>query len=140
MKMQSSSVLQIESNNKIVLTSYNAIQELYPLNKCEVLRNISLQPIVLDNNKDIKYKCIIKTQDIPDINLLKTNIVYNIYSIIQFKCQGNLIPNIPYVLDSLEHRADGTIFRPILQMYLIDFSIYSETSGNNKLTIEFVSS
>ena len=138
--MQSSSVLQIEANNKIVLTAYNAIQELCPLNKYEVLRNISLQPIVLDNSNDMKYKCIIKTQDIPDINLLKTNTLYNIYSIIQFKCQGNLIPKIPYVSDSLEHRADGTIFRPILQMYLTDFNIYSETSGNNKLTIEFVSS
>lgn len=137
--MQRSSILKIESNNRIVLTAYNAIQELYPLNKFEVLRNISLQPILLDNNNDMKYKCIIKTNDIPDINLLKTNTLYNIYSIIQFKCQGNSIPKIPYVLDSIEHRDSGTVFRPILQMYLTDFSIHSETSGNNKLTIEFVS-
>ena len=137
--MQRSSILKIEANNKIVLTSYNAIQELYPLNKFEVLRNISLQPILLDNNSAMKYKCIIKTNDIPDINLLKTNTLYNIYSIIQFKCQGNLIPQIPYVSDSIEHRNSGTVFRPILQMYLTDFNIYSETSGNNKLTIEFVS-
>lgn len=137
--MKRSSILQIETNNKVVLTAYNAIQELYPLNKCELLRNISMQPIALDDDIKPMYKCIIRTNDIPDINLLKTNTLYNIYSIIQFKCQGNNIPKIPYVLDSLEHNEHGTVFRPILQMYLIDFSIYCETSGSNKMTIEFVS-
>ena len=138
--MKQSSVLQIETNNKVVLTAYNAIQELYPLNKHEILRNVFSKPIISDdNNNDDIYKCVIKTNDIPDINLLKTNTLYNIYSIIQFKCQGNNIPKVPYVLDSLEHNEDGTIFRPILQMYLVDFNISCETSGNNKLIIEFVS-
>ncbi len=137
--MKNSSVLQIEANNKIVLNAYNAIQELCPLNKHEVLRNIFSQPIVLENNIEPTYKCIIRTNDIPDINLLKTNTLYNIYSIIQFKCQGNSVPRVPYVFDSLEHREDGTVFRPILRMYLTYFSIQSETSGNNNLTIEFVS-
>lgn len=137
--MKQSSVLQIKHNNQVILTAYNAIQELYPLTKYEVLRNIFLQPIILEDNYKINYKCIIKTNNIPDINLLKPNTVYTIYSIIQFKCQGNTIPKIPYVLDSLEHKEDGTVFRPIFQMYLTDFSIYCETSGNNKLMIEFVS-
>ncbi len=137
--MKQSSVLQIETNNKVVLTAYNAVQELYPLNKHEMLRNICSKPIMLDDYNDDMYKCVIRTNDIPDINLLKTNTLYNIYSIIQFKCQGNNIPAVPYVLDSLEHNEDGTIFRPILQMYLVDFNISCETSGNNKLIIEFVS-
>ncbi|MBR1944412.1 MAG: hypothetical protein IJ848_02965 [Alphaproteobacteria bacterium] len=137
--MKYSSILKIENNNNMVLVAHNAIQELYPLNKHELLRNISLQPIVFNDNNDTRYKCIIKTNDIPDINLLKTNTLYNIYSIIQFKCPGNSIPKIPYVSDSIQHNEDGTIFRPILQMYLIDFSIHCETSGNNKLMMEFVS-
>ena len=137
--MKYASILKIESNGKMVLVAYNAIQELYPLSKHEVLRNVSMQPIVFDDNTETRYKCIIKTKDIPDVNLLKTNTLYNIYSIIQFKCQGNVIPKIPYVPDSIEHREDGTIFRPILQMYLTDFSICCETSGNSNLKIEFVS-
>ena len=137
--MKNSSILQIEANNQVVLNAYNAVQELCPLDKHEVLRNILSQPIVLDDNIDTMYKCVIKTNDIPDINLLKTNILYNIYSIIQFKCQGNTVPKVPYVLDSLEHMEDGIVFRPILQMYLIDFNIHCETSGNNKLILEFVS-
>ena len=136
--MNYSSVLKIELNNQTVLTSLDAVQELYPINKHSVLRSISSTPIEC-HPQDIKYKCIIEAKDAPNTTLLKLSQLYKIYSIVKFKCDGNIIPNSPYVSDSIEHTESGTLFRPILNMYLTNFKCQSNNSGNTTWKLEFES-
>lgn len=128
--MNTFSILKIETNNKIVLISKNATQEIVQ-EEHDIIRNINSQIISLNSSQ--KFKTIIETEDIPDFSLLKTNQIFKIYSIIDFVEYENNIPSIPYVHDSLiscKGYKSFIKFRPILEMYIIN--IKAKTMPSHK--------
>ena len=122
--MNNISILKIESDKGTLLVSKNAIQEIFPKSKNELVRNINNQPI---NQKQRKIKCNIETIDTPDISVLNANDRFKIYSIIKLKQFGE-IPQMDYVKDSLEFFDGYITFRPVFNMLLTNFSCLSRNN------------
>lgn len=122
--MNNISILKIESDKGTLLVSKNAIQEISPKSKNELVRNINNQPI---DQKQQKIKCTIETVDIPDISVLNANDKFKIYSIIKLKQFGK-IPQMDYVKDSIEIFDGYITFRPVFNMMLTNFSCLSKNS------------
>ncbi|MDR1034639.1 MAG: hypothetical protein LBL32_01745 [Holosporales bacterium] len=128
--------LKIESDTGIVLISRNATQTLYPIDKFDIPRNLNLEPITIQR-REIKQRCCIETQDIPDVSLLKSGNRFKISSLIEIRQYGSNNPIMKYVDDSLE-TGDGFItFRPILAMILTNFKCKSDNFGKTIWNLEF---
>ncbi|MDR1234010.1 MAG: hypothetical protein LBJ92_02605 [Holosporales bacterium] len=135
--MNNTSILKIESEDKVVLISNNATQELSQLIPRKIMRNISFGIITVPVEGNIKQKCLIETKDTPNITLLKSNKVFAIYSLIKIREDGIHVPTVDYVKDSIE-RGEGFItFRPILKMFLINFRCIAGNFGKSTWNIEF---
>jgi hypothetical protein len=119
--MNTISILKIKAGEDTLLNSKNATQEIYPTTKFETRRNINSEVIEQDNAFH-KLRCIIETRDIPDFSVLKSNRLFNVYSIIKLrKNSADPPPKGSYVEDSLEINEDHVIYRPIFEMYLINY-------------------
>lgn len=125
----------IESDQKTILTSRNAKQEILPISKFEVVRNINSTP--LRSDKKLKLKTIIETRDILDISEFSKSHIFKIYSIIKFKQFGIHPPLIEFIEDSLEKFEDYITFRPILKAILTNFNCKSDNSGSQIWKLEF---
>ena len=133
--MTNISILKIESNQKTILISKNAKQEILPMSKLEIMRNINSIP--LKSEKDGKLKTIIETKDNLDISSLNRSSIFKIYSIIKFKQFNTNPPLIEFVKDSLERFEDYIIFRPILKTVLTNFNCKTDNSGPQIWKLEF---
>ncbi|MDR2598250.1 MAG: hypothetical protein LBC25_00790 [Holosporales bacterium] len=128
--------LKIESDKEVVLISRNATQTLSPINRFDIPRNLNLEPIP-GQQDEIKQRCCVETQDIPDISLLKIGNGFKISSLIEVRQYGTDNPAMQYVDDSLEI-GDGFItFRPIFEMILINFKCKSDNFGKATWNLEF---
>ncbi|MDR0630768.1 MAG: hypothetical protein LBF70_01925 [Holosporales bacterium] len=134
-KMNTIAILRIESNNEALLASNDATQEIYPFVKNEVKRNLNFTPIPSKNNC-IKYKCLIKTKDIPNFNLLGFEKVYKIHSIVKLQEQGTC-PSIEYVPDSIEKYDGFILFRPIFDTLLLNFKCKENNTAPPLWELEF---
>ncbi|MDR2666799.1 MAG: hypothetical protein LBB34_01620 [Holosporales bacterium] len=133
--MNKISILKIEFQNTPVLISKNATQEVVPLSKLVIFRNINFSPIVAEQN--VKLKCFIDTKDYPDTTLLKANGSFKIYSIIKFKENNVTTPSIDYVEDSVEQHDNSVIFRPVFDMFLTNFHCKDDCYGTTAWHMEF---
>lgn len=135
--MTTISILKIDSENGTLLFSKNATQEIFPISKSEVKRNLNFEAID-QTQKPYKCKCIIETKDIPDLSIMTKNKLFNIHSIIKFRHNNTFPkPELEYVSDSLENYEDHVVFRPILKMYLINFNCKNDNDGNTTWKLEF---
>ncbi|MDR0942152.1 MAG: hypothetical protein LBM19_00850 [Holosporales bacterium] len=133
--MTNLSILKIESKTGTLLISRNATQEIFPVNKCEIRRNIDCEPIV--NGRPTKLRCVVVTKDPPDASILRLNDLFTIHSIVKFRINGLRDPPINYVKDSREEYEDHVIFRPILEAFLTNFSCRNDNSNCASWKLEF---
>ncbi|MDR3224445.1 MAG: hypothetical protein LBT03_02615 [Holosporales bacterium] len=117
--MANISILKIKSEKEELLVSRMATQEIMPIIKNEIYRNLDFEHI--PGNKKTKLRCVITTSDTPNLKLLLPDKLFMIYSIIKFREDGRHIPQIEYVEDSVEQHGEYITFRPILQMLLTNF-------------------
>ena len=138
-KMNTVSILKIISENKTVLISRNATQEIL-MNGNEIAININSQ--IIPDTFARKFKTTIETEDAPDFGLLSNNQTYTIFSIVSFYEQNRDAPSVPFVEDSLEQGVRNSekfiTFRPIFEMNLVNFSTKSSQSKKNRWILEFM--
>jgi hypothetical protein len=135
--MSTISILKIETNDKVALISNDAIQELFPSHKGEILRNVALEPLV--HHACVPYRrCTIETTDAPDLDALTSGQLCKIYSILTFKKYDDTsVPHTDYVEDSFQRHDGYVIFRPILHMHLLDFKCKNNNVGKTVWRLEF---
>jgi hypothetical protein len=128
-------ILKIEVEKNIVLFSENVKQQIM-LNESEKLkRNLNFDVIFSETKETkIKYKSIIESTDPPNLLLLKTNKVFTIHSIVNFREFNMSTPSIPFVQDSVVTKDNYIEYCPIFQMALLNFKYKSE---NNYWLLEF---
>ncbi|MDR1391087.1 MAG: hypothetical protein LBI95_01820 [Holosporales bacterium] len=125
--MTNVSILKIESDQGPVLISKNATQEIFPKSKIEITRDVNMNLIKVD--RQIKLKSTVETKDSPDALILEKDSIFKIYSIIKLKqfIRKNII--VDYVEDSLEEHEGYVIYRPILNMVLVNFNCKNDCSS-----------
>ncbi|MDR1288860.1 MAG: hypothetical protein LBJ77_00485 [Holosporales bacterium] len=128
--------LKIESDKGVALISRNATQTLFPIDKFDIPRNLNMEPIA-GQRGEIKQKCCIETQDIPDVSLLKSGDCFKISSLIEVRQYGTDSPAMKYVDDSLETGDGFVTFRPIFSMILTNFKCKSDNFGKATWSLEF---
>jgi hypothetical protein len=134
--MNTISILKIETDDKVVLVSNNATQDVFPSFKGEIIRN--LDSIMLPQRvRQMKYRSSIETSDPPDLSAISFEKTFTIYSIVKFQEYGRSEPSIRYVSDSLERRDTFITFRPVLQTKLLDFRCTCKSSGIPSWKLEF---
>ncbi|MDR1333093.1 MAG: hypothetical protein LBJ69_01670 [Holosporales bacterium] len=121
--MTNLSILKIESSDGTLLVSRHATQEIIPVMKEQISRDLDFNALISSGRpRPMKLRCLIETTDLPNIPLLKLYNPFKIYSIVKFR--HNKPSELPqdHVEDSIEEHDDHTIFRPIINALLINFS------------------
>lgn len=131
----STAILKIESPNGNLLVSRDAKQEITPITKSDILKNINGEYI--QKNSDIKFKSTIETKDDINIDVLQASGIFKIYSIVRFSCKDHKTNFREFVEDSMELYEDGILYRPIFSMILTNFACRSDTNGNQVWKLEF---
>ncbi|MDR0695248.1 MAG: hypothetical protein LBF56_00530 [Holosporales bacterium] len=128
-------ILKIESNSGTLLVSADARQEISPVTRHEIRRNINFEPI--STNIPTKLRCTIETKDPPDLSELQLGALFKIYSIM--RCRQNDISKQldSYVEDSLETHEDHVAYRPIFNMFLTNFSCRDHSVNDPLWRFEF---
>ena len=131
-------VLKITAGSEILLNSRNAKQEIFPISKELVKRDINSK--LIKNITSIKLRSIIETKDDINVDALKKSMemkeLCKIYSMVQF-CT-NYIPTLEQcVEDSIETEDNITTYRPILGMILTNFTCKATSDGEQVWKVEF---
>ncbi|MBQ7539498.1 MAG: hypothetical protein IJT13_00040 [Bacteroidaceae bacterium] len=133
--MTNINILKIETNNKVVLLSRNAKQEIFPASKADIVRNINAVP--LQRKNCVKLRTVIETGDTPDVSAFAKNAVFRIYSITNFS-QSDKIPKPKEFVDGSLECCDGYVtFRPIFNALLTNFACKTDSSGTQIWKLEF---
>lgn len=131
-------VLKIQVGDKILLNSRNAKQEIYPVSKEILRRNINSE--LVKTASLMKLKTIIETNGDINIDALKTSVedkeTCKIYSMVRFCSNVSPIPE-SYVEDSLEKEGDTVTYRPILDVILTNFTCKATNDGEHAWKLEF---
>jgi hypothetical protein len=131
------SILKIESSDGILLSTRHASQEITPITKGKVTRTIGHSPLVSRSTSPAKLRCIVETGEPPDAHLLKIHNQFTIYSIVKFRGGKSQASPPNCVNDLVEDHVDHIIFRPILNVFLIDFSCKCNNSISETWRLEF---
>lgn len=115
-----------------VLLSANATQSITPISEYKVIRNINDKPI--NKLTPTLLKCVIKTSDNPNIDLLRLGEKYKIVSISE--CTSTKKPDFEYT--QLKENNIGFVYRPIFEMVLIDFESLSNNGLNQQWIMQFI--
>ncbi|MBQ8651205.1 MAG: hypothetical protein IJ481_01610 [Alphaproteobacteria bacterium] len=130
------SVLKIQTNGKDVLVANDAKQEISPTEDLCIHRTLDYSPIFYNTRQ--KLKTVISTCSIPNIDLLKINEVYSIFSVAYLLCKNNQDNVYDCIRDSIVNLEDGFAFRPRLDMILTNFVCKAESEGKQFWKFEFV--
>lgn len=130
-------VLKIMVGDKILLNSRNAKQEICPVSKEVLTRNINSE--LVKSDLKMKLKAMIETKDDVDVGALKLSMelkeICKVYSMVRF-CSSASPAQGAYVEDSLE-QSDGTAtYRPILDMILTNFNCKTTSDGEQVWKLE----
>ena len=134
--MNTLSVLKIESQDGIALISKNATQEISPILKNEISRNLN-NDVVNSSETQQKFKCLIESRDPPNFTLLKINKKFTIHSVVEFVQYSTNSPSIPFVQDSLQSFDDFIKFRPLFHMILLEFKCKQTNNNESIWTLNF---
>lgn len=127
-------VLKIESDNGVLLVSRNAKQELLPIEKNTIIKNINSDIIKIDQKR--RYKCVVETKDDVCIDGLLNSSFFKIYSILRVLSKTDP-PSGTFVEDSVEKLNDAVMFRPIFDMILVNFTCRADSNGDQIWRLEF---
>lgn len=127
-------VLKIESDNGVLLVSRNAKQELLPIEKNTIIKNINSDIIKIDQKR--RYKCVVETKDDVCIDGLLNSSFFKIYSILRVLSKSDP-PSGTFVEDSIEKLNDAVMFRPIFDMALVNFTCRADSNGDQIWRLEF---
>lgn len=128
------SVLKIESDSGVLLASRNAKQELSPIEKNTIIKNINSDIIKIEQKR--RYKCVVETKDDVYIDGLLNSSFFKIYSILRVLSKSDP-PSGTFVEDSVEKLSDAVMFRPIFDMTLVNFNCRADSNGNQIWRLEF---
>lgn len=128
------SVLKIESDSGVLLASRNAKQELSPIEKNTINKNINSDIIKIEQKR--RYKCVVETKDDVYIDGLLNSSFFKIYSILRVLSKSDP-PIGTFVEDSVEKLSDAVMFRPIFDMTLVNFNCRADSNGNQIWRLEF---
>ena len=130
-------VLKITVGNETLLISRDAKQEICPVSKEAVTRNINSE--LLKTHSKMKLKTVIETKDDIEIETLRrsmeTKEICKVYSMVRFLSKANS-PLDNYVEDSLEQEGEVVSYRPILDMILTNFTCKATSDGEQILKLE----
>ena len=133
--MVNTPVLKIESEDKILLISRNAKQEVCPISKNSIIKNINSELIKI--NRETKFKTVIETKDYVNAKALNQSRKFKIYSIVRFMQPNSELLSGNFVEDSLEKDDEITTYRPIFEMMLTNFSCKAEIDSDQIWKLEF---
>jgi hypothetical protein len=85
----------------------------------------------------VKYGSVIETSEAPDLSTTHLDETFTIHSIVRFRRYCMEEPSMRYVRDSLERHEGFIVFRPILQMRLLNFRCVGKNSGELTCKLEF---
>lgn len=128
-------VLKIKQNGKPFLNAIEADEELFPLKKTDIIRNLSGETIALNPQENFKYRYRVKTNYPPDISLLQLGNIYEVCPTMIFKETEEKAGTIPKTRVFVEKKDDFVYFRPIFNMILTNYQI--NNSKNSKWFFEF---
>jgi hypothetical protein len=133
--MSNISVLKIVSSSGRLLMSRHVSQEISPVMKGAIYRNINSETFKI--NTPLKLRCLIETTDIPNKTALKLNDLFTIYSIIKFKREGLAPMAEEYVPKSVENYEDHIVYRPVFRMILTNFCCKNNNLEGQTWKLEF---
>jgi hypothetical protein len=122
----------------MLLLARRATQEVTPVIKGRIDRTIDCRPLIQSDQRTSKLRCTIETEDPPDAKLLRVHGQFTIYSIVKFRWSRSISEHPPScICDSIEDHGDYITFRPILDMFLTNFSCKCNNSINETWKLEF---
>ena len=133
--MVNTPVLKIESEDKILLVSRNAKQEVCPVSKESIIRNINSE--LIKTNHKTKFKTVVETKDDVNAKALNQSEKFKIYSIIRFMQPSSEPLHDNFIEDSVERNDEVITYRPIFEMMLTNFSCKSEIDNGQIWRLEF---
>lgn len=129
-------LLKIEKGNDLLLSTIDAKQEIFPLEKFVCQKNLDGVPINQTNFQD-KLKCSIETYSSPNLNNLQLGASYKIYSILEFSNNQDNFGRFEPIEDSIRTDNQVSYFRPILNMILTNFSGKTDSDLKTKWKFDF---
>jgi hypothetical protein len=136
--MENLSILKIESTEGQLLSTGRATQEVTPVAKGKINRTIDCRPLIQSDQRISKLRCIIETEEPPDSKLLRLHGQFTIYSIVRFRWSKSLSEHPPNCIDdSIEDHGAYITFRPVLNMFLTNFSCKCNNSISETWKLEF---
>ena len=133
--MVNTPVLKIESENQPLLISREAKQEILPVSKNIIVKNINSEIIEVDHTT--KFKTIIETKNDVNIEALERSKKFKIYSIIRFMQSRDKVLPKNLIEDSVETNDKFVTYRPIFDAILTNFSCKADTDNNQVWKLEF---
>ncbi len=133
--MVNTPVLKIESENQPLLISREAKQEILPVSKNIIVKNINSE--IIEVGHTTKFKTIIETKNDVNIEALERSKKFKIYSIIRFMQSRDKVLPKNLIEDSVETNDKFVTYRPIFDAILTNFSCKADTDNNQVWKLEF---
>lgn len=127
-------VLQIKHDSQTLLRSIDVEEELTPLDKFSVIRNLDNDSVAMKSVK-LKHRYIVRSNHPPDISLLYVGMEYEVCPTIVLKESKNAENKIRKMDGTLETKDDFIFFRPVFNMILIGYK--TNNSKDFKWILEF---